>query len=302
MHEAFLQEGRQTHRDRLLLSAAVSAGKATIDAAYEVAEIHRYLDWIALMTYDLHGAWDHKTGINAPFISGDSLNVQWAANYWMDNGCPSRKLVLGMAFYGRSFILSDKRQHGVGAPITGCGNKGPLLEAKAVFSYQEICKKFVFGGGTKKWYEEQRCPYAYKGSEWVGYDNEYSLGEKVNWLKEAGLGGFMAWMLHMDDFNGKFCKAGRFPLLKTLNRVLYPTVVIATGPEVNYGVNNVAQNEGEMSTSTTAPAGDGVCAVRADGLYQDPADCGFREHFIWVTHSIAATLASTVLRAFSHVG
>lgn len=41
MHEAFLQEGRQTHRDRLLLSAAVSAGKATIDAAYEVAEIHR---------------------------------------------------------------------------------------------------------------------------------------------------------------------------------------------------------------------------------------------------------------------
>ena len=27
------------------------------------------------MTYDLHGAWDHKTGINAPFISGDSLNV-----------------------------------------------------------------------------------------------------------------------------------------------------------------------------------------------------------------------------------
>ena len=27
------------------------------------------------MSYDLHGVWDKQTGINAPFISGDSLNV-----------------------------------------------------------------------------------------------------------------------------------------------------------------------------------------------------------------------------------
>jgi len=53
----------------------------------------------------------------------------------------------------------------------------------------------------------------------------------VHWLKDAGLGGFMVWMLHMDDFNGEFCKAGNFPLLKALNRALYPTIAIAAGPE-----------------------------------------------------------------------
>ena len=34
-----------------LLSAAVGAGKQTIDGAYEINEIHKYLDFVNLMTY-----------------------------------------------------------------------------------------------------------------------------------------------------------------------------------------------------------------------------------------------------------
>ena len=34
-----------------LLSAAVGAGKNTIDLAYEIDEIHKYLDFVNLMTY-----------------------------------------------------------------------------------------------------------------------------------------------------------------------------------------------------------------------------------------------------------
>lgn len=37
--QAYESEGTTTGRPRLLLSAAVSAGKATIDAGYEIAEI-----------------------------------------------------------------------------------------------------------------------------------------------------------------------------------------------------------------------------------------------------------------------
>lgn len=39
--EAYTAEGVATGRPRLLLSAAVSAGKGTIDAAYEIAEISK---------------------------------------------------------------------------------------------------------------------------------------------------------------------------------------------------------------------------------------------------------------------
>ena len=39
MYQAFEAEGLMTGRSRLLLTAAVAAGKITIDSAYEVPEI-----------------------------------------------------------------------------------------------------------------------------------------------------------------------------------------------------------------------------------------------------------------------
>lgn len=50
----------------LLLSSAVSPSKMVIDAGYDVPRLARYLDWIAVMTYDYHGQWDQKTGHVAP--------------------------------------------------------------------------------------------------------------------------------------------------------------------------------------------------------------------------------------------
>ena len=39
----------------LLLTAAVSAGKKTIDKAYDVPVMSETLDFINVMTYDFHG-------------------------------------------------------------------------------------------------------------------------------------------------------------------------------------------------------------------------------------------------------
>ena len=50
----------------LLLSAAVSPSKTVIDAGYDVPELSKYFDWIAVMCYDYHGQWDKKTGHVAP--------------------------------------------------------------------------------------------------------------------------------------------------------------------------------------------------------------------------------------------
>eukprot|EP00116_Pleurobrachia_bachei_P008697 sb/3468959/ len=45
-----------------LLSAAVAASKWTIADAYDMKGIGEALDFINVMTYDLHGIWDKKTG------------------------------------------------------------------------------------------------------------------------------------------------------------------------------------------------------------------------------------------------
>lgn len=66
-----VQQLRQAfNQERLLLTAAVAAGKATIDTAYEVAAVAQNLDWINLMTYDLHGSWETVTGHNSPLYKG----------------------------------------------------------------------------------------------------------------------------------------------------------------------------------------------------------------------------------------
>ena len=39
----------------LLLSLAVAAGSSTIQAGYDIANLHRSVDWIAVMAYDMHG-------------------------------------------------------------------------------------------------------------------------------------------------------------------------------------------------------------------------------------------------------
>lgn len=63
------------------LTAAVAAGKSTIDAGYDVPEISKYLDGIHLMTYDLHGSWESQVDHHASLYSintNDVLTVDYA--------------------------------------------------------------------------------------------------------------------------------------------------------------------------------------------------------------------------------
>ena len=46
--EAYEAEATATGRPRLMLTAAVAAGKGTIDAGYEIAELSRYEAFICL--------------------------------------------------------------------------------------------------------------------------------------------------------------------------------------------------------------------------------------------------------------
>ena len=62
-------------RKGLLLTAAISADKKTIDNAYDISEISKYLDFIHVMAYDYHGAWDKRVLPNAPLKCTDELCV-----------------------------------------------------------------------------------------------------------------------------------------------------------------------------------------------------------------------------------
>ncbi|XP_069488689.1 acidic mammalian chitinase-like [Ambystoma mexicanum] len=222
---AFEQEAKATNRPRLLVTAAVSAGKGTIDAGYEIAEIGKCLDFISVMTYDFHGGWDTFTGHNSPLHRGPEdqgdliyFNIEYAMEYWRDNGVPVHKLMMGIPTYGRTFRLVKANDCKIGAQATGAGSAGTYTREAGFWAYYEICT--FLKGATLKRSEEQKVPYACKDYEWVGYDNVESYQYKVDYLKSRGFGGAMVWAIDLDDFTGNFCGEGKYPLLSTLKKLL----------------------------------------------------------------------------------
>ena len=208
----------------LQLSAAVSASKTIIDAGYDVPRLAKSLDILNLMTYDFHGSWDKKTGHNAPMFpcKGDDIdffNVDSAVKYWIAAGFPAGKIVLGLPIYGRSFKLDDPKVNGFHAPARAGGTAGEWTRAKGFLGYYEICKYLKQGWTKVKTPDCVVGPYAYKGDQWVGYDDIEAVQFKMNYVKEMGLMGGMVWDVSMDDFHGN-CGEGKNPFLTAMNRYL----------------------------------------------------------------------------------
>ena len=55
------------------------------------------------------------------------------------------------------------------------------------------------------------------GDKWFGYDDEFSIRRKAEYIQSMGLAGGMLWSIDTDDFRG-LC-GRRFGLLETLNEV-----------------------------------------------------------------------------------
>lgn len=66
----------------LILTAAVAAAEFSMSKSYNIPEISKYLDFINVMTYDLHGAWDKAVGHNTPLYpsSKDVTDLQKQLN------------------------------------------------------------------------------------------------------------------------------------------------------------------------------------------------------------------------------
>ena len=80
-----------------------------------------------------------------PFDDVIMLTFQsWAADYWVDNGCPPEKLVIGMAAYGRGFTLQDPSRSGYGAPVRGPSTAGQYTREPGYDSYYEVWYRVVF--------------------------------------------------------------------------------------------------------------------------------------------------------------
>lgn len=243
-----LKEAFQPHG--LLLSAAVSPSKMVIDEAYDVPTLSKYLDWIAIMTYDYHGQWDKKTGHVAPlyFHEEDDFyyyNTNYTMYYWNQLGGDKKKLIMGMPTYGQSFTLSNPANNGLNAPSSGGGQAGEYTRASGFLAYYEICQRVQ----REQWTVVEDPdgaigPYAYKGNQWVSYDDVAQIRRKSELIKKLGYGGGMIWALDLDDFRNT-CGQGKYPLLTTINAALGRKRITVISP----GMRPTKRPSGLLSTN-----------------------------------------------------
>lgn len=220
-----------------LLTAAIGAAAPTIDIAYDIPLMYKYLDFVHIMCYDYHGKWDRKTGHNSPLYArpGESgqdlfLNVEYTLNYLFKKGAKPEKTVLGVPLYGRAFSLMNPHDNGMGAKTRSTSFQGPYTREDGFLGYNEICEEQMEQDNpwTTMWEESHQAPYMFKDLKWVSFDNESSIRLKTQFAHDHGLAGVMAWSIDTDDFKGT-CGGPRFPLLRTINYALYERTQGLTG-------------------------------------------------------------------------
>ncbi|KAK4878741.1 hypothetical protein RN001_011247 [Aquatica leii] len=201
-----------------LLTMAVISGAGSIDSIYEVSSLSKFLDYILLMTYDMHSSANGRTGENAPLRSNDSFNVEFSTKSWIQKGANRAKIILGIPTYGKSFTLTDHKNHGIGAPTKGPGLPGPYSKSNGTLYYFEILQFIKTLGWVREWSDEQLVPFSYNGDQWVGYDDVESVAKKVDFVVDQRLGGIMLWSIDMDDPRGLV--GPKFPLTQAIKAKL----------------------------------------------------------------------------------
>ncbi|XP_069116472.1 chitinase-3-like protein 1 [Argopecten irradians] len=222
LRQYFDQESNSTGNERLLLTSAVSPIKSIIDVAYDGPVLASNLDFVSIMTYDMHNSiTENHTDHHSLLIARSGamgedkyLSMTWASDYWQQLGMTKQQINIGLATYGRGFTLANNTLSGIEAYANGPSNAGPYTEDAGVLSYYEICDMMKAGGQT---FRNYGSPYFVHGDQWIGYDDEESIYWKIVWLVQENLGGAMMFSFDLDDFRGT-CKSsmGTFPLMRTV--------------------------------------------------------------------------------------
>jgi len=250
------------HDPPYLLTFASAPDPKKAANAYELDKIHDNVDWINLMSYDYHGAWDNFTGVDQPlygkweegFVGHPmyQFNMHDTVQYYLDQGVPAKKIVLGIHTEGKAWILQNPAtedtcpgpecQAGIYCPAaSGAPNVTYSRQVGWMFYYEVLQMYYndtVPGSevptewpdlkpGLEHWtiYDNANvdgcymAPYAYQGRYWISYDDEHSVNLKARYANHYGLKGAFVWEVDTDNFRGLFHKE-KYTILSEINRVI----------------------------------------------------------------------------------
>lgn len=179
------------------LSFAAGGFDTFIDSAIEWKEVMKRVDKVNVMSYDLvHGA-STVSGHHTPLYSTPQQKESGdnAVTRLIQAGVPANKIILGAAFYGRMFEVSDTNNQGLYRPA----------RFDHGVSYSRLADSIsIINGFVQYWDPVANAPYAFNVQRkiQVTYDDSLSIARKTEYVITKGLGGIMFWQLIDDKFSG----------------------------------------------------------------------------------------------------
>ncbi|RKK80139.1 hypothetical protein BFJ71_g16019 [Fusarium oxysporum] len=168
---------------------------------FDLENIEPSVDWFNVMSYDLHGAWDIGNKWTGAFVGAHTNLTEITSSLdllWRNKVSPS-KVVLGLAFYGRSVTLASSSCSEPGCPYLSAGDAGCSGEAGILFNSEIsdlICEKKL----RPKLYKDAAIKtIQWNNDQWVSYDDRDTWKLKANFLKSQCLSGVLVWAVDYDD-------------------------------------------------------------------------------------------------------
>ncbi|PIA17378.1 glycoside hydrolase [Coemansia reversa NRRL 1564] len=176
------------------------------------------VDYGLMMAYDYFGSWADYTAPNSPFVDvpfypGSFRNTTDA---WLAAGWPANKLVAGLAFYGHSSIVSTEMSANMTNQYVPIDNHtsidGPISEISGTWTWRDLREpsdgalsdpSTAGSGWARTWDRFTMTPWLFRKSDgvYVGYDDQDSLGIKLDYSLRNDLAGVMIWEIGYDYKN-----------------------------------------------------------------------------------------------------
>ncbi|GJC84621.1 putative chitinase 10 [Colletotrichum liriopes] len=177
---------------------------------FDIGAVMPYVDWVNLMTYDIHGSWDEDSDWIGPYVYAHTnlTEIKHGLDLLWRNGVPANKVNLGLAFYGRTYKLEDPNCDTPGCGFADPGTAGQCSGTPGYMSYQDIAYTINSNNPTPVYDEKEKVMYfKYRDDQWVSYDNEKTIREKVEFANDLGLRGLFIWAIDQDTMENDLLNA-----------------------------------------------------------------------------------------------
>lgn len=171
---------------------------------FDVNSLQKYVSWFNVLTYDIHGVWDQYNYYTGPYLLGHTNLTEISAGLdllWR-NGIDPANVVMGFAFYGRSFTMTDPSCYKPGCTFSAAGIAGDCTQTAGILSYAEVVSRNQ-SLNTQTYYDPvSTVKYStYGGNQWISYDDAQSFADKKAFLSSHCISGLMVWAVDQDTLD-----------------------------------------------------------------------------------------------------